>query len=77
MLRYRSGTYFCASLLKWEADDGLCAIDITNKKGEIYDVSTGDELSRATAIVLDLCVKSYLQKGGVAIGIGEQGHWRR
>ena len=59
-------------LLRWEADDGLCAVDITHKKGMISDISTGDELSRAASLVLGGCVKSNLREGGVAVDIGEQ-----
>lgn len=52
--------------------DGLCAVDITHRKGLIYDISTGDELSQAALLVLDACVKGDMQQGGVAVGIGEQ-----
>lgn len=56
--------------------DGLCAIDITHKKGLIFDISTGSELSQAALLILDACVKGDMQQGGVAIGIGEQERWK-
>ena len=67
MLRNGSCVYFCAISLRWKADDGLCAIDITNKRDLIFDVSTGDELSRAASLVLGVCVQGPMQQGGVAV----------
>ena len=61
--------------------DGLCAVDITHKKGLISDISTGHEISQAALLVLDACVKGVVQQGGVAVGIGEQQYcmfsWKR
>ena len=50
--------------------DGLCAVDITKKRDVISDISTADELSRAALLVLGVCVKGYMQQGGVAVDIG-------
>ena len=61
----------CACSLNWTADDGLCAIDIKVKKDAIFDLSSNDELGQAAYLILDLCVKGYLRKGGVAEDIGE------
>ena len=61
-----------AFLLRLKADDGLCAIDITHKRGAIWDFATGDELSRAASLVLDAFVKGPMRRGGVAIDLGEQ-----
>ena len=36
------------------------------------DVSTWNEFSHAASLVLDLCVKGYLHKGGTADNIGKQ-----
>lgn len=60
-------------MLRREAGDGHCAIDIIPKMGVISDISTGEELSRAASIVLDLCVKGYNHLGGIAVDVGEQG----
>ena len=61
----------CARLLRWKADDGLCAIDIKTKRGATVDLSSNDELAQAASLILDLCVKGYLHKGGVAEDVGE------
>ena len=61
----------CAHLLRWKADDGLCAIDVKMKKDALFDVSSNDELARAASLILDLCVKGWLHKGGVAEDVGE------
>lgn len=60
-------------MLRREADDGHCAIDIVRKMGVISDISTGEEISRAASLVLDQCVKGYNHLGGIAVEIGEQG----
>ena len=59
------------TLAEMGAADGLCAIDIKNKLGVPLDITTGAELSRAAELVLDLCVKGYMQRGGIAVNIGE------
>lgn len=60
-------------MLSHEADDGRCAIDIIQKIGVISDISTGEEISRAASLVLDLCVKGDNHLGGIAVDVGEQG----
>lgn len=60
-------------MLRREADDGLCAIDIIEKLGVISDISTGEEIARAASLVLNLCVKGHNHLGGIAVDVGEQG----
>lgn len=63
-------------LLRRKADDGLCAIDIKIKRDATFDLSSYDELAQAALLILDLCVKDYLHKGGVAEDIGEPDCWK-
>ena len=61
----------CSCLLRPNADDGRCAIDIVIAENAVADVTTGGELSRAAAFVLRQCVMGNMQQGGVAAGLGE------
>ena len=68
-IRYRASV--CIRLLRCKADDGLCAIDVKLKRDAISERSSNNELAHAASLILDLCVKGYLHKGGVAEDLGE------
>lgn len=53
-------------MLRPNADDGRCAIDIVLEENAVADVTTGGELSHAAAFVLRQCVMGDMQQGGVA-----------
>ena len=43
----------------------------------LFDVTTGEELSRAASLVLGVCVRDSMQEGGVAVNLGEQDRSKR
>lgn len=51
--------------IRFLSDDGLCAIDITNTKGRVGDISTGLEISQKARQLLDDCVYDKRRGGSI------------
>ena len=52
---------------EWTSNDELAQMT----RDAMSEWTSNDELAQAASLILDLCVKGYLHKGGVAENIGE------
>jgi len=55
-----------------QAADGLCAIDIVMKAGVSSDTASAYELASAALILLEGCVKSDRNQGGIVGRLGKR-----
>ncbi len=54
-------------------DDGLCAIDISNKKELDFDTIIPDDLKLSVRALIDICVRGSPNEGGVVTNLGQNG----
>lgn len=56
------------------SSDGLCALDISHKAGAISDHSTASKMKTYAGLLINVCVETKPNEGGVVANIGENGN---
>ena len=54
-------------------EDGLCALDISHKAGEVFDTIIPSDMKAYARALLNICVRGTPNEGGAVTNIGENG----